>query len=78
MFKSLGPLEIFLILLIVLVIFGAGRLSEIGSGMGKAFRGFKDAISGKEDKPAAEKPDGAMATSAPAAPAAPSDTKKSA
>ena len=50
MFKSFGPLEIFLILLIVLVVFGAGRLQEIGTGLGKSIRGFKDAMNGKEEK----------------------------
>ena len=37
----LGPWEIGLILLIVLVIFGAGRLAQIGSGIGKSIRDFR-------------------------------------
>ncbi len=37
-----------MILFIVLIVFGANRLPEIGSGMGKAIRGFKDATSGKD------------------------------
>lgn len=36
-----------IILIIVVLIFGASRLPEIGSGLGKAIRGFKDAVSGK-------------------------------
>ena len=76
MFKSFGPLEIFLILLIVLVVFGAGRLQEIGTGLGKSIRGFKDAMNGKEEKKEADK--GVIASSATSAPAQPTDTKKSA
>lgn len=77
--KSLGPLELFLILLIVLVIFGVGRLPEIGTGLGKAMRGFKDAVTGKDDK-AKPASDGQMASDskgAPSAPVQPGDTKKS-
>ena len=40
---SLGPLEIFLILLVVLLVFGAKRIPEIARGMGKGIREFKDA-----------------------------------
>jgi len=36
------------ILIIVLVVFGASRLPEIGSGLGKAIRGFKESVSGKD------------------------------
>jgi sec-independent protein translocase protein TatA len=39
----LGISEI-IILIIVLVVFGTGKLPEIGSGMGKAIRGFKKAV----------------------------------
>jgi sec-independent protein translocase protein TatA len=73
-FKSLGPLEIFLILLIVLVIFGAGRLPEIGSGMGKAMKSFKDAISGKESEK--DKAEVAQVASTATAPAKPTETNK--
>ena len=45
---GLGIPELLVILFIVLIIFGANRLPEIGSGMGKAIRGFKDATSGKD------------------------------
>jgi len=51
MFEGLfRPLHLLLILLIVLIIFGAGRLPEIGEGLGKSIRSFKKAISG-EDEP---------------------------
>lgn len=48
MIPGIGFPELMIILVIVLVIFGAGRLPQIGSGLGKAIRGFKDAIEGKD------------------------------
>ena len=45
---GLGIPELLVILFIVLIVFGANRLPEIGSGLGKAIRGFKDATSGKD------------------------------
>ncbi len=43
------PLHLLLILVIVLIIFGPGKLPEIGEGLGKSIRGFKKAMSDKED-----------------------------
>ncbi len=40
--------ELLVVLVIILLIFGANRLGDIGSGLGKAIRGFKDSISGKD------------------------------
>lgn len=45
---GLGLPELLVILVIVLLIFGASRLPTIGSGLGKAIRGFKDAVGGKD------------------------------
>lgn len=45
---GLGMSELMVILVIVLIIFGAGKLPEIGGGLGKAIRNFKEATS--EDK----------------------------
>ncbi len=39
-----GPLELVIILVIVVFIFGANRLSGLGKGLGQAIRGFKDEI----------------------------------
>ena len=43
-----GPTELIIILAIVLVIFGAGRLTGIGKSMGTAIREFKDSLKGKD------------------------------
>ena len=40
-FLGLGPMEILLILIVALIIFGPGRLPEIASGLGKAIREFR-------------------------------------
>lgn len=40
---GIGMPELIIILVIILIIFGAGKLPEIGAGMGKAIRNFKGA-----------------------------------
>jgi sec-independent protein translocase protein TatA len=45
MFGPLGTTELIIIFLIVLVLFGASRLPEIGGGIGKAIRNFKKSVS---------------------------------
>jgi len=44
MFGSLGITELILILAIVLIIFGAGKLPQLGEGIGKAIKGFKKSV----------------------------------
>ena len=44
MFGSLGFTELILILAIVLIIFGAGKLPQLGEGVGKAIKGFKKSV----------------------------------
>lgn len=44
MFGSLGFTELILILFIVLIIFGAGKLPQLGEGLGKAIKGFKKSV----------------------------------
>ena len=51
LFPSLGPMELVLILVIVLVLFGASRIGELGKGLGEGIKNFKKGIS--EDEPAA-------------------------
>jgi sec-independent protein translocase protein TatA len=42
----LQPVHLFFILLIVLILFGPGKLPELGKGLGKGIREFKDALRG--------------------------------
>jgi sec-independent protein translocase protein TatA len=44
-----GMPELIIILVIVLVVFGAGRLPEIGSAFGKSIKNFKKASEGKDE-----------------------------
>ncbi len=43
------PMHLLLILVIVLVIFGPGKLPELGESLGKSIRGFKKAMAEKDD-----------------------------
>ena len=45
----LGPMEIVLILGVALLLFGAGRIADIGKGLGEGIRNFKKGI--KDDEP---------------------------
>jgi sec-independent protein translocase protein TatA len=47
---GIGMPELIIILVIILIIFGAGKLPEIGAGMGKAIKNFKGATSDSERK----------------------------
>lgn len=48
----IGPWELLILLLVILLVFGPKRLPEAGRALGKGMREFKDSITGKdEDKP---------------------------
>jgi len=49
MFRSIGPWEIGLILLIILIIFGVGKLPQVGGAIGKALREFRKSQKGEDD-----------------------------
>jgi sec-independent protein translocase protein TatA len=74
----IGVPELLIILVIVLLLFGARRLPEVARGLGTGMREFKDAVTGKSDEPEerpaltrAEEP--APPTPAPAAQARPAE-----
>jgi len=53
MFGSLGLPELLVILLIVIIIFGAGKLPQLGKGLGEGIKNFKDSVktgTGEETK----------------------------
>jgi len=47
---GLGMPELIVILIIVIIVFGAGKLPEIGAGFGKGIRNFKKAVSGEDEE----------------------------
>jgi TatA/E family protein of Tat protein translocase len=51
MIPNVGPLEIVVVLIVALVVFGPKRLPELGSSLGKGIRDFGKGIKG-EDEPA--------------------------
>ena len=62
MFGTMGVTELFLILAIVLIVFGAGKLPKIGEGVGKALKGFKKEM--REVEPPPQAPEQAQAVDA--------------
>jgi sec-independent protein translocase protein TatA len=65
--------ELVLILLVLLLVFGAKRLPEMGRSLGKGMREFKDSVSGMDDKDDRDDRDDRPSTAAelPAAPSEP-------
>ena len=61
MFGSFGWMELVLILIIVLIIFGAGKIPQLGEGLGKAIKGFKKSVNEADaidvTPPASDAPD---------------------
>jgi sec-independent protein translocase protein TatA len=53
---NIGPLEIVIVLIIALVIFGPKRLPELGRSMGKGIREFRSSISSKDNDDEPSKP----------------------
>ncbi len=52
LFLMLGsPLQLLVIVLILLLLFGAGRLGDIGKGLGEGIRNFKKGFAGDDKKP---------------------------
>jgi len=48
LFGTVGPQELLLVLLIVIIIFGAKKLPELGKSLGESIRNFKGSVSGKD------------------------------
>jgi len=64
-FLGLGPTELIIILVIVLVLFGPKRLPQLGKSLGKTVKSLQDALEGKVDE---EDQVAATSDSAPAEP----------
>ena len=53
-----GPMELFIILLIVIVVFGARKLPQIGEGLGKGIKNFKRSFESDDQTTSAKTVDG--------------------
>ncbi len=49
MLRFIGPTELIIILIIVVIVFGVGRLPEVGGALGKGIRDFKKGLQTEED-----------------------------
>lgn len=49
MLGGIGPMELIIILLIVILLFGGRKIPEIAKGLGKGIRDFKSSLSGQEE-----------------------------
>ena len=57
LFGPVGPTELLLIVLIVVIIFGARRLPELGKSLGEGIKNFKKSVSKERDKEEETPPD---------------------
>ena len=46
---NIGPMEIAIVLIIALIVFGPSKLPELGKSAGKGFREFKESVTGKDE-----------------------------
>ncbi len=58
----IGPWEMVLILMIILIVFGAGKLPQIGGAVGKSIQTFRKGQSGEEEKEEPKRPGGRRIT----------------
>ena len=66
MFSSIGPLEIVLVIVVLLVIFGPKRLPSLGKSLGTGMREFKESVTGEDKHREAEATDRPALTQAQA------------
>jgi sec-independent protein translocase protein TatA len=69
----IGPLELVLIVVIILLIFGARRLPELGRSLGSGMREFKDSVSKKSDSGSGDAEDAGSEAAKPALESGPED-----
>jgi sec-independent protein translocase protein TatA len=67
---GIGPAELIILLIVVLLLFGAKRVPEIGRSVGKGMREFKEAVTGRDDErpPRLPAPEDEERAAEPAAP----------
>ena len=77
MLGNIGPLEIIVVLIIALVVFGPKRLPELGNSLGRGIREFKESVSGENsDEEPEQEAKAISASQPPAAPVEPPTTHR--
>jgi len=51
MLKSIGPMELLLILVVALLLFGGKKIPELAKGLGQGIRNFKESLKGDDQHP---------------------------
>ena len=51
MLKSIGPMELLLILVVALLLFGGKKIPELAKGLGQGIRNFKESLKGDDQQP---------------------------
>jgi len=62
---NIGPMELVIILIIALIVFGPKKLPELGRSLGSGMREFKDSVTGKSQPEERERDDAASAPAEP-------------
>ena len=75
MFSNIGPLEIGIVLIIALIVFGPKRLPELGSSLGRGIREFKETVTGDRSDDDDEPDDDVKALNASTATAEPAESE---
>jgi sec-independent protein translocase protein TatA len=73
---SIGPGELLIIALIALLLFGAGRIADIGKGLGQGIKNFKEGLKEGDDEPKRLAEKNPVAIAAQSAPTAPAEKKE--
>ncbi|MCL4535643.1 MAG: twin-arginine translocase TatA/TatE family subunit [Bacteroidetes bacterium] len=52
----IGPTELIVVLVVVILLFGAGRVGDLGGALGKSIREFRSAVKGEDEKKEKKEP----------------------
>ena len=64
LFRGIGPWEIAIVLIVLMLIFGATRLPKLGASLGQSLRAFKTSVAGQDEDDAGPTKDGNVKSAA--------------